>query len=274
METNGLHSGFLFFKWKHSLRKNKTFQIIVNFTQCLFFQKVKSKNLFDIWKQRTAQRSCAILPRCAALCAALISILRCGSYLLPWFITTFNSRFFRACVFEVNQQKLVDIFFYADWWENVYIFMDGTLWAIPGDLWRHPHRTPTMLSHAHFLGQGRFFQNRPHGGQKSILTKVVQIAQGPQNRSQGVPRSPIDPHLSWFGRGKLLGEYKFSNIFGDFGFFEEFPNMAWPPPSIWVSHIIDMRNRTMALARPIIAGKVVHLWGAKVLQLMGTHLQR
>ena len=92
-------------------------------------------------------------------------------------------------------------------------------------------RHPYQCASCHFLGKGDFWKNRPCGGQKSILTICVRIVQGPQKRSQSVPRGPIDLHLSWFRRRKLLDEYKNSTIFGDFGCFEEFPNMARPPPS-------------------------------------------
>ena len=91
---------------------------------------------------------------------------------------------------------------------------------------RHLHQCASC----HFLGKGDFWKNRPYGGQKSILTTIGQIAQRPQNWSLSVPRGPIDPHLSWFGRRKLLGEYKKSTIFGDFGNFEASHKYGLYPP--------------------------------------------
>ena len=75
--------------------------------------------------------------------------------------------------------------------------MEGTCWAIDGHLYHHPHPTPTLLPHAHFLGKGDFSKNRIDIGQKSILTKVRYHVQVARNWSQSVPWGPIDPQLSW-----------------------------------------------------------------------------
>ena len=120
-------------------------------------------------------------------------------------------------------------------------------------------------SPCHFLGEGHFFKNRPCAGQKAILTTIVQIAQRPQKWSLSVPRGPIDPHLSWFGRRKLLGEYKKSTFFGVFGNFEASHKYGLYPPPKYGQRYFDIRNRSIALGTPILTGKVHDLVWARVL---------
>ena len=119
--------------------------------------------------------------------------------------------------------------------------MEGTCWAIDEHLYHHPHPTPTLLSHAHFLGNGDFSKNLIDIGQKSILTKVRYHAQVARNWFKSVPRGLIDPHLSWNERRTLLGEYEFSAIFGDFGIFEKIPKYGLPPLKYGQRPIV-MRN--------------------------------